>query len=235
MEEKLHIDEKPVTLRICKLWFGRVRENNHFTHEKRIGRNDCLRYNKKTIYRWYSMFERNDKTIIMLLGNKCDLTERREVGKEEGEKIASELGIKFMETSGRQYINVKETFNVLARDMIKREYKCYEKLMMRFVLDFPKTAEETNMPELAVKDILRYGVEKNYHIRVMVVGNENVGKTTLVRRLLKEPVSLRKYISTNGIDVLIHSSDVDIETGAWEITEAHEMGWDNAVFESNWK
>jgi len=53
----------------------------------------------------------------MILGNKCDMNERREVTKERGEELAIEYGIKFMETSAKASINVEEAFYTLARDI----------------------------------------------------------------------------------------------------------------------
>ena len=53
----------------------------------------------------------------MVLGNKCDMTDRRMVSKERGEKLAIEHGIKFMETSAKGSINVEESFFTLARDI----------------------------------------------------------------------------------------------------------------------
>lgn len=53
----------------------------------------------------------------MVLGNKCDMTDRRMVSKERGEKLAIEHGIKFMETSAKGSINVEESFFNLARDI----------------------------------------------------------------------------------------------------------------------
>jgi len=53
----------------------------------------------------------------MILGNKCDMNDRREVTKERGEELAIEYGIKFMETSAKASINVEEAFYTLARDI----------------------------------------------------------------------------------------------------------------------
>lgn len=53
----------------------------------------------------------------MILGNKCDMNDRRMVSKERGEKLAIEHGIKFMETSAKASINVEEAFFTLARDI----------------------------------------------------------------------------------------------------------------------
>ncbi|KAH9509645.1 Ras- protein Rab-8A [Bulinus truncatus] len=53
----------------------------------------------------------------MMLGNKCDLQDRRQVSKDRGEQLAIEHGIKFMETSAKSSINVEEAFFTLARDI----------------------------------------------------------------------------------------------------------------------
>ncbi|GFR97114.1 Ras-related protein Rab-7L1 [Elysia marginata] len=53
----------------------------------------------------------------MMLGNKCDLQDRRQVSKDRGEQLAIEHGIKFMETSAKASINVEEAFFTLARDI----------------------------------------------------------------------------------------------------------------------
>ena len=44
----------------------------------------------------------------MLIGNKCDLSDQRAVDKERGQLLADEHGIKFMETSAKDNINIKE-------------------------------------------------------------------------------------------------------------------------------
>uniref|UniRef100_A0A3B5B7M5 small monomeric GTPase n=1 Tax=Stegastes partitus TaxID=144197 RepID=A0A3B5B7M5_9TELE len=43
----------------------------------------------------------------MVLGNKCDVNDKRQVSKDRGEKLALEYGIKFMETSAKANINVE--------------------------------------------------------------------------------------------------------------------------------
>ncbi|KAK3534066.1 hypothetical protein QTP86_001181 [Hemibagrus guttatus] len=53
----------------------------------------------------------------MILGNKCDINEKRQVSKDRGEKLALEYGIKFMETSAKANINVENAFLTLARDI----------------------------------------------------------------------------------------------------------------------
>lgn len=50
----------------------------------------------------------NPNMSIMLIGNKCDLSHRRAVSKEEGEQFAKENGLLFLEASARTAQNVEE-------------------------------------------------------------------------------------------------------------------------------
>ncbi|XP_013400328.1 ras-related protein Rab-8A [Lingula anatina] len=53
----------------------------------------------------------------MVLGNKCDMNDRRQVSEDKGKQLAIEYGIKFMETSAKNSINVENAFFTLARDI----------------------------------------------------------------------------------------------------------------------
>ena len=171
------------------------------------------------IHRCFSILDRG--TTIMMLGNKCDMTDQREVTKEEGEKLASKKGIEFLETSAKNGVNVKEAFAILVRDMLlRRELESFERFD-QFLTQLEVSSNDFVVNE-TFHQILRNGVEENYHIRVMLVGNEGVGKSTLLRRLLRKPVKIKTYNSTNGIDVHIHSCNVDIETGEWCFDETRE-------------
>jgi len=50
----------------------------------------------------------------MLVGNKTDLSDRRQVSSEEGEAKASEEGVMFIETSAKGNFNIKLLFRRLA-------------------------------------------------------------------------------------------------------------------------
>ena len=58
---------------------------------------------------------------VMLLGNKCDLENKRKVSTERGQMLAAGLGIKFFETSALSGLNVEEAFLTLARDILDKE------------------------------------------------------------------------------------------------------------------
>ncbi|XP_073439833.1 ras-related protein Rab-10-like [Dendrobates tinctorius] len=51
---------------------------------------------------------------VVLLGNKCDREDEREVSKERGEKLAWEYGIPFYETSAKENINIENAFHMLS-------------------------------------------------------------------------------------------------------------------------
>jgi len=58
--------------------------------------------------------ERGSDVIIMLVGNKTDLSEKRQVSIDEGEKKARELNVMFIETSAKNGYNVKQLFRRVA-------------------------------------------------------------------------------------------------------------------------
>jgi len=45
---------------------------------------------------------------LILVGNKCDMSSKREVEKSEGEAMAKTLGCEFLETSAKTCINVEQ-------------------------------------------------------------------------------------------------------------------------------
>jgi len=56
-----------------------------------------------------------DSVPFVLVGNKCDLEDDREVTTEEGQQLADRLGVKFIETSAKTRHNVVEAFEMLVR------------------------------------------------------------------------------------------------------------------------
>jgi Ras-related protein Rab-6A len=68
------------------------------------------------IQRWVEEVraERGSDVIIVLVGNKTDLIDRRQVTIEEGDAKARELGVMFIETSAKAGFNVKALFRKVA-------------------------------------------------------------------------------------------------------------------------
>lgn len=73
----------------------------------------------------------NDNVPMVLIGNKCDLNYQRQVEYKEGEELARKFGIKFLETSVRDDVNISKSFEVLIDEIesiqnpqVKQDEKC---------------------------------------------------------------------------------------------------------------
>jgi len=55
------------------------------------------------------------KIILLLVGNKCDLEEERQVSTEEGQEFADRNNLLFMEASAKNGHNVEATFQLSAQ------------------------------------------------------------------------------------------------------------------------
>lgn len=55
----------------------------------------------------------------ILIGNKCDWEEKRAVSTEQGQRLADELGIPFLEVSAKNNINIENAFFNLASHIKK--------------------------------------------------------------------------------------------------------------------
>uniref|UniRef100_A0A669E150 small monomeric GTPase n=1 Tax=Oreochromis niloticus TaxID=8128 RepID=A0A669E150_ORENI len=58
--------------------------------------------------------------VIMLLGNKSDMAAERVVKTEDGEKLAKEYGVPFMETSAKTGVNVDLAFHAIGKELKHR-------------------------------------------------------------------------------------------------------------------
>ncbi|KAF0410787.1 ras-domain-containing protein [Gigaspora margarita] len=76
------------------------------------------------IRNWFYNIEQHASEGVnkILIGNKCDCVEKRVITKEQGQALADEYGIKFLEVSAKANINVKEAFLTLTRIIIKLLY-----------------------------------------------------------------------------------------------------------------
>eukprot|EP00042_Codosiga_hollandica_P035531 m.264259 g.264259 ORF g.264259 m.264259 type:complete len:158 (+) comp54656_c0_seq18:3-476(+) len=58
-----------------------------------------------------------EDTVVMLVGNKCDLRHLRAVSTEEARKLAAENGMSFIETSALDATNVSQAINQIMFDI----------------------------------------------------------------------------------------------------------------------
>ena len=75
----------------------------------------------KNLESWLIEIEKNakEKVLKILIGNKCDLTDDREIQSDEGKAFALRNGMEFMETSAKMNTNVTEAFETLGKLMIQ--------------------------------------------------------------------------------------------------------------------
>ena len=75
----------------------------------------------KNLESWLIEIEKNasENILKLLIGNKSDLEEDREISKEEGQAFANRNGMQFMETSAKMNTNVDEAFQALGKLMIE--------------------------------------------------------------------------------------------------------------------
>ena len=77
------------------------------------------------VTKWLEEVRNNSsKTItVILIGNKKDLEDKRQVSYEEGEAFAKENGLMFLETSAKTAYNVVESFNLSAQCILNNIQK----------------------------------------------------------------------------------------------------------------
>ncbi|XP_077399582.1 ras-related protein Rab-39B isoform X1 [Vanacampus margaritifer] len=55
--------------------------------------------------------------VFLLVGHKCDLEAQRQVSRQEAERLAGVYGMRYIETSARDAINVERAFTELTKDI----------------------------------------------------------------------------------------------------------------------
>lgn len=69
--------------------------------------------------------------VVVLVGNKCDLGQNREVDEEEGREFSEKEGLCFMETSALENVNVEEAFlHMISKIHEITSQKCLEAKML---------------------------------------------------------------------------------------------------------
>ena len=62
----------------------------------------------------------SDDVVKMLIGNKCDMDDRRCIDRARGEALAREHAIPFLETSAKNNVNVEKAFFEITRLILKK-------------------------------------------------------------------------------------------------------------------
>lgn len=76
----------------------------------------------RAIDNWMSEVEKHasDNVSRILVGNKCDLEESRQVTTDEGKELADHYNIRFLETSAKESSNVEDAFTLMTKEIKSR-------------------------------------------------------------------------------------------------------------------
>ncbi len=76
----------------------------------------------KNIDTWMNEVEKHasDNVSRILVGNKNDLTDARQVTTDEGKELSDNYNIRFMETSAKESANVEEAFTLMTKEIKSR-------------------------------------------------------------------------------------------------------------------
>ncbi|GAA5993047.1 hypothetical protein JCM10908_003077 [Rhodotorula pacifica] len=71
---------------------------------------------------WHANVEQHASEGVnkILIGNKCDWSDKKVISEQQGQELADELGLRFLETSAKSNINVEQAFFALATDIKAR-------------------------------------------------------------------------------------------------------------------
>ena len=98
----------------------------------------------ESIYKWVSdlIAAADKKLTIVVIGNKSDLEDQRQVTKEQGEETASKLEVAFMETSALSGENLDKAFEMMINEVYK---KCHEEMLAEGDVDIVEGGEDINL------------------------------------------------------------------------------------------
>ena len=106
---------------------------------------DITRKNSfESVEKWVSdVTAVTDKKItIVLIGNKSDLEDQRQVTKEQGEEKSSKLEIAFLETSAFSGENLDKAFEMMINEVYK---KCHEEMLAEGDVDIIDGGQDINL------------------------------------------------------------------------------------------
>ena len=86
---------------------------------------------------------------IIIIGNKCDLEDQRQVTKEQGEEKAKNAEVAFMETSALSGENLEKAFEKMMNEVFK---KCHEEMMSDGDVDIVGGSEDISLDKTKPKN-----------------------------------------------------------------------------------
>lgn len=80
------------------------------------------------IAKWLRTIQEHANSDVekMILGNKCDMEDKRVISKERGDAMARENGVKFMETSAKTNVNIERAFLEFSESILDKTHSIQE-------------------------------------------------------------------------------------------------------------
>ncbi|MBD3198096.1 MAG: DUF4268 domain-containing protein [Candidatus Lokiarchaeota archaeon] len=117
------------------------------------------------VKKWYDEIKKAAPPDIFLIivGNKVDLIDSREVSHNEGKELAEQLEISYIETSAKTGENISEAFKMLALQLIQRYVKAEE--VYKLIINNSQELEtlqnlDSVIEKLNMDDVLKVPVEQ---------------------------------------------------------------------------
>ncbi|KAH7704563.1 Ras-related protein R-Ras2 [Aphelenchoides avenae] len=82
----------------------------------------------RTLQRHIDRLKDRDHFPMILVGNKCDLVDERQISKAEAEDVAQQLRIPYIECSAKHRLNIDQAFHDLVR--LVRRFQALERQML---------------------------------------------------------------------------------------------------------
>ena len=122
----LEIDKKKIKMQIWDT-AGQERFKNIISSYYRGAHGILLIYDVtekdsfKNLNNWLIEIEKNaNKNVLkVLIGNKTDLEDKRVISYNQGEEFADMYGLRYIETSAKKNMNVREAFETLGREIME--------------------------------------------------------------------------------------------------------------------
>jgi Ras-related protein Rab-1A len=95
----------------------------HGSHAIAIVYDITNRQSFENLRRWVADAKRlgSPQVCLIIIGNKADLEDKRQVRRDEGQAFADNLGAPFLETSAKTSFNVREMFNKMCLAIAQRQ------------------------------------------------------------------------------------------------------------------
>jgi small GTP-binding protein len=184
----------------------------------------------KSNNKWLTLLRKNignSQPIIVLAGNKCDLTEQKltNISIKDGKTFADNNKLLFMETSALNNINIYEMFTLIAKELMRTKNPGISDVNSIIQIN-----------ECSNNQILLKEKAQQVKYKVIILGDSGVGKTSLTKKLISDKFN-EKYATTVNVEFYRHeefiNSNTKIKFDIWDTCGSERFNTLNAFYYRN--